>query len=90
MKGVILPNLKVNLHRNSLYGLFLTYFLSPVKSGIFGFAIFFTSLLIVKAFLILISKNNIFIVSIEDVSLSLIGFASFYLVKIFKQLLSVK
>jgi hypothetical protein len=56
----------------------------------FGFAIFFTVLLIVKAFSIIFSNNSFFIVKTEDVALSLIGFVSFYLVKIFKQILAGK
>jgi hypothetical protein len=90
MKGVILPNLRISQSRNSLYRLFLTYLLIPVKSGLFGFAIFFTVLLLVKTFLLLLSNRNMFMVSIEDVALSLIGFASFYMVRIFKDVLGGK
>jgi hypothetical protein len=90
MKGVILPNLKLNHLKSSQKSLFLTYFLAPAKSGMFGFAIFFTVLLIVKAFSIIFSNNSFFIIKTEDVALSLIGFVSFYLVKIFKQILAGK
>ncbi|MBT8379493.1 MAG: hypothetical protein KJN64_09695 [Ignavibacteria bacterium] len=84
MKGVIIPNLAINNRKNSFFRLFSTYLLVPFRSGLFGFAIFFTALLLVKTFLFLVSNQNYFIVNVSDVVLSLIGFVSFYLVRIFQ------
>ena len=86
MKGVTFPNLGINQRKNSFFRLFSTYLLMPFRSGLFGFAMFFTALLLVKTFLFLISNQNYFIVNVSDVALSLIGFASFYFVRIFKNI----
>ena len=84
MKGVIIPNLAIIRRKNPLFRVFSTYFLIPFRSGLFGFAIFFTALLLVKTFLFFVSNQNYFIVNVGDVALSLIGFASFYLIRIFQ------
>ncbi len=86
MKGVIIPNLGINQRKYSFSRLFFTYLLIPFRSGLFGFAIFFTILLLVKTFLFLISAQNYFIVNVGDVALSLLGFASFYIVRIFQNI----
>ena len=82
MKGVVIPNLVISNRKNSFFRLFYTYLIIPFRSGLFGFAFFFTALLLVKTFLFLISSQNYFIVNVGDVALSLIGFASFYIVGI--------
>jgi len=84
MKGVVIPNLVISNRKNSFFRLFYTYLIIPFRSGLFGFAFFFTALLLVKTFLFLISSQNYFIVNVGDVALSLIGFASFYIVGIFQ------
>jgi hypothetical protein len=86
MKGVIITNLAISNKKNSFFRLFYNYFFIPFKSGLFGFAIFFTALLLVKTFLFLISSQNYFIVNVGDVVLSLIGFASLYVVRIFQNI----
>jgi len=84
MKGVIIPNVVINHRKNSFFRLFYSYLLIPLRSGLFGFAFFFTALLLVKTFLFLLSNQNYFIVNVGDVALSLIGFASFYIIGIFQ------
>ena len=84
MKGVIIPNLEISHRKNSFFRLFYSYLLIPLRSGLFGFALFFTALLLVKTFLFFVSNQNYFIVNVGDVALSLIGFASFYIIRIFQ------
>jgi hypothetical protein len=86
MKGVILPDATINRQKNHFHSIFYSYLLLPLKSGFFGFAIFFTSLLLVKTCILFIDKQGLFIVNVGDVALSLIGFASFYLVRVFQSL----
>jgi len=86
MKGVLIPNLGLNRRKNSFSWLFYTYLFIPFRSGLFGFAIFFTILLLAKIFIFLISSQNYFVVNVGDVALSLIGFASFYIVKFFQNI----
>ena len=84
MKGVIIPNLVISHRKNYFFRLFYSYLLIPLRSGLFGFALFFTALLLVKTFLFLVSNQNYFIVNVGDVALSLIGFVSFYIIRIFQ------
>lgn len=55
--------------------------LAPLKSGICGFAIFITILIIVKLFSYLIGTYNYFSIEITDVQLSLIGFVLLFLIR---------
>ncbi|PIQ10452.1 MAG: hypothetical protein COW71_02630 [Ignavibacteriales bacterium CG18_big_fil_WC_8_21_14_2_50_31_20] len=57
------------------------HFLEPIKSGLFGFAIFITILIIVKLFSYLIGSYNYFAIEITDVQLSLIGFVLLFLIR---------
>jgi len=57
------------------------HFLEPVKSGLFGFSIFITILIIVKLFSYLIGSYNYFAIEITDVQLSLIGFVLLFLIR---------
>jgi hypothetical protein len=86
MKGVIIPDLVISHRKNSFFRLFYNYLLIPLRSGLFGFAFFFTALLMIKTFLFLLSTQNYFIVNVGDVTLSLIGFASFYIIRIFQNI----
>ena len=58
-----------------------TLLLEPLKSGLFGFAIFFTILLSVKLFSYLIGTYNTFVVEITDIELSSIGFVLLFLIR---------
>ncbi len=54
----------------------------PVKSGLAGFAIFFTTLLVAKYLAYLLGAQTIFEVDINDVYLCLIGFGLYFLIRI--------
>jgi hypothetical protein len=57
------------------------HFLEPIKSGLFGFAIFITILIIVKLFSYLIGTYDYFSLEITDIQLSLIGFVLLFLIR---------
>jgi hypothetical protein len=86
MKGVIISNLAENHRKKNFSLVFAAYLIIPLRSGLYGFAIFFTALLLVKSFLLLITNQNDFTVNVNDVALSLIGFASFYIIRIFQNI----
>jgi len=53
----------------------------PIKSGLFGFSIFITILIIVKLFSYFIGSYNYFAIEITDIELSLIGFVLMFLIR---------
>lgn len=58
-----------------------SYFLNPVKGGIFGFAAFFGLLSGIKYFSYLVGSQAKFSLDIADVTLSLLGFVLVFLIK---------
>lgn len=62
---VISPTFKENLR---------TYLLNPLSAGLVGFAILFTIILTTKLLSFAIGTNEAFILSVDDVVYSLIGF----------------
>ncbi|MGE5432848.1 MAG: hypothetical protein ACM3QX_17330 [Syntrophomonadaceae bacterium] len=58
-----------------------SYFLNPVKGGIFGFAAFFGLLSGIKYFSYLIGSQPKFSLDIADVTLSVLGFVLVFLIK---------
>lgn len=57
------------------------YFLIPIQSGLFGFAAFFTTVIIAKYFGSFFQSFE-FAIDIEDVYLSSLGFFLVFLIKI--------
>mgnify|MGYP001160708266 CR=1 FL=1 len=57
------------------------YFVEPLKSGLLGFAIFVTILIIVKLFSYAIGSYNNFTLEISDIQLSLVGFVLLFLIR---------
>ena len=57
------------------------HFLEPCKSGLFGFAIFITILIVVKLFSYAIGSYDYFTLEISDVQLSLVGFVLLFLIR---------
>jgi hypothetical protein len=83
MKEVLIGNLEKEEGKNSAISIikWKQYLLSPLKSGLFGFAMFFTILLIVKLFSYAIGTYNFFVIEISDIELSLIGFVLLFLIR---------
>ncbi len=83
MKGVIISSTVQNDggKERKISKVLVNYFLKPVRSGLFGFSAFFTVLLISKYLGFLIGSLQSFVVDIEDVTLSLLGFFLVFLIK---------
>lgn len=57
------------------------YVFNPIRSGLFGFAAFFSILLVTKLISYWIGTTSEFVVDIDDVLLSSIGFILVFLIK---------
>ncbi len=57
------------------------HLLQPIKSGLFGFSIFITILILVKLFSYVIGTYNYLTIEITDIELSFIGFVLLFLIK---------
>lgn len=57
------------------------YLLQPIKSGLFGFSIFITILLLVKLFSYVIGTYNYLTIEMTDIELSFIGFVLLFLIR---------
>ena len=57
------------------------YIWAPIRSGLYGFAMFFSILLAEKLFSYIIGTYNIFAVELTDLSLSSIGFVLLFLIR---------
>ncbi len=57
------------------------YIWAPIRSGLYGFAMFFTILLAVKLFSYIIGTYNFFAIELTDLSLSSIGFVLLFLIR---------
>lgn len=60
------------------------YIVYPIKSGLYGFTLVFTIILIVKLFSFLIGTDEIFNLDLMDVMLSSMGFFFMSLIHILK------
>ena len=82
MKDVLINNVEKKDGQGSVSLLKLQdYVWQPIKSGLFGFAIFFTILLAVKLFSYTIGTYNTFAIEITDIELSSIGFVLLFLIR---------
>ncbi len=71
------------VEKDSNYSTF-KFIASSLQSGLFGFAIFFTVLLVSKFLSSLIGTNEVFKIDFSDVTLSLIGFVLTFLISFLK------
>lgn len=63
-----------------------SFFLLPLKSGLTGFAVFFTILVATKFLGFLLGSQPTFQIVLDDVFLSLIGFVLFFLIRFLENL----
>ena len=81
MKGVIVTH-AVQKKKNSKFHSFLfEYVLFPFRSGVFGFISFLLVLITAKYLGFLIGSLDKFNMEMEDLTLSLLGFALVFLIK---------
>ncbi len=82
MKGLAVKRAGTNEKKQSVFFQSLKCFvLKPIETGLIGFATFFTILIITKYLSYLIGTVEEFIVDIEDLILSAIGFILMFLIK---------
>ncbi len=74
--------ISVNLKRP----IFLKYIFYPFRAGMFGFSLFFTTIVISKYIGFLVKNSNEFVVDISDVILSLLGFILLWLIKLLENI----
>lgn len=82
MKGAILNKKFSSTAKFNGPELLLKFLIIPLRSGLYGFAAFFTLLIAAKFFWYLIGFKDWFTVTIDDVTISLLGFAIVFIVRI--------
>ncbi|GEM_PF-3201970 len=75
-----------NHNKRNLYKLFSLCF----QTGLFGFAVIFTFLLIYRLFYYALTDIYTFQMGVEDVKTSFEGFALFYIVDLFRNIIKKK
>ena len=76
--------------RESSISLFKTFFIQPFSNGLFGFALFFSILLLTKALASFLKIQKGFSIDFDDVILSSIGFILLFLIKLLENIGRVK
>lgn len=87
MKGVLLFGSSHHERKNSFYGFFKEFILVPAKSGLYGFAAFFTALIFAKGIINILGFTDYYIINSDDVLFSSLGFVLVYLGKIVKNIM---
>ncbi len=82
MKGVIVHSTRVRALNPAINQILLNYFILPLKSGLYGFAAFFTLLIVVKTVVSLIGSGEEFIVNTGDVLQSSLGFVLVFVIRL--------
>ncbi|MFA6597512.1 MAG: hypothetical protein WCS69_07305, partial [Ignavibacteriaceae bacterium] len=78
VQGKVHSGLTINLKSR----FFLKYIFYPVRAGLFGFSLFFTTIVISKYLGYVVKSSPEFSIDINDVVLSLLGFFLLGLIKI--------
>ncbi len=60
----------------------LKYIFYPIRAGLFGFSLFFTTIFLSKYIGYIVKNSSQFIIDINDVILSLLGFILLWLIKL--------
>jgi len=82
MKDAYISNVEKKGVENSTSPSFAKdYVWAPIRSGLFGFAMFFTILLAVKLFSYVIGTYSFFAIELTDLALSSIGFVLLFLIR---------
>ncbi|MCZ6702577.1 MAG: hypothetical protein O6940_06000 [Ignavibacteria bacterium] len=87
MKGVLLFGSRNHEQKNSLYAFFKQFILIPAKSGLYGFAAFFTALIFAKGIINILGITDYYIINSDDVLFSSLGFVLVYLGRIVKNII---
>lgn len=82
MKGVIVHSTRTKVLNPVIIQLLLNYLFLPLKSGLYGFAAFFTLLIVVKTVVSLLGYGEEFIVNTGDVLQSSLGFVLVFITRL--------
>jgi len=82
MKGAIVTESQTKIGDNTVYSFLVNFLIEPFKSGLFGFAGFFTVLIFTKGISYLLGLAKEYVVSSEDVLFSLLGLVIVFLIKL--------
>lgn len=83
MKGAILYKSSQKIINRPFYSFFVEYIFEPFKSGLFGFAAFFTVLIFATGLSYLFGFTNEYNIGSDDVLISVLGFVIIYFIKLF-------
>jgi hypothetical protein len=83
MKGAILSKSNAKTGGNILSYYLISFFFKPFVSGLYGFTAFFTLLIFTKGITYLFGFTEQYIVSVDDVLFSILGFILVFLIKLF-------
>ena len=86
MKSLIFEHNTINLKETKLVKMLNSYVVYPLKFGLYGFASFFTVLIVIKALMYLTGSEKLFVINLDDVLLSFLGFVSLFVVRIIQNL----
>ncbi len=82
MKGVIVHSARTKVLNSVIIQVLINYLFLPLKSGLFGFAAFFTLLIVAKTVVSLLGYSNGFIVNTGDVLQSSLGFVLVFVIRL--------
>ena len=82
MKGVIVHSTRTKVFNPIINQVLISYFLLPLKSGLYGFAAFFTLLIVIKTVVNLLGYSEEFIVNTGDVLQSSLGFGLVFVIRL--------
>ena len=82
MKGAIVSESHSKIGENTVYSFLINFFVKPFKTGLYGFAGFFTVLIFTKGISYILGLAKEYIVSSEDVLFSLLGLVIVFLIKL--------
>lgn len=86
MKGVAVVSASKKRNNTKLISLLKDFIIYPSYAGLFGFAAFFTVLVLSKIIGYYIGVTHFFDVQIDDVVLSLVGFVLVFLIRILESI----
>jgi hypothetical protein len=82
MKGAIVSKSHIKVENGAVFSFLNNFFLKPFKSGLYGFAAFFTVLIMTKGMSYLLGFTTEYVVNNEDVLFSLLGLIIVFLIKL--------
>lgn len=76
--------MKHNFHSSHFKDILQNYFLAPALSGLYGFTLFFSTLILAKGLGALVGSIPQFNIDIKDAELSILGFVFLFLIRFLK------